>query len=275
VSKRKQSESRQLHQPSSGSTSKLSSDIVELGSSNISHNLKMLPLSLSLSPSLTLLFAIIAADVAANFTPGPSMLLVISRSLRSRAHGLAVVGGIAVSNILLFSATLFLVGKITVLSEVVRQALKIIFAVYLGWLGVKAIRSGSLNRQKKGEVSGFNPVEVRVGDYGNEESGRRGKLAIAEFGDSLKAGCMTSLTNPSSTSYFLSLSTVLVQNNTSALIRIGAIVGIVSAVIVSYGSFVLLCSWPPLMRAVQALSGWLDIFTGSLFLLFSTSLLLS
>jgi threonine/homoserine/homoserine lactone efflux protein len=140
---------------------------------------------------------------------------------------------------------------------------------------VKAIRSGSLNRQKKGEFSGFNPVEVRVGDYGDEESGRRGKLAIAEFGDSLKAGCMTSLTNPSSISYFLSLSTVLVQNNTSALIRIGAIVGIVSAVIVSYGSFVLLCSWPPLMKAVRALSGWLDIFTGSLFLLFSTSLLLS
>jgi hypothetical protein len=30
----------------------------------------------------------------------------------------------------LFSATLFLVGKITALSEVVRQALKIIFAMY-------------------------------------------------------------------------------------------------------------------------------------------------
>jgi threonine/homoserine/homoserine lactone efflux protein len=186
---------------------------------------------------------------------------------------LAVVGGIALSNIILFTTCLLAVEEITALSVIARQVLKITFAMYLGWLGLKAIRSGAVTRRK--EVSGVHSIEAGPGDDDQDGLIHCGKIAIGEYGDSLKAGCMTSITNPSSISYFLSLSAVLVENNTSTLIRVGAILGIVSAVIVSYGSFVFLSSWPPLMKAVRSVAGWLDIVTGSLFLLLSISLLLS
>ncbi|MEV0680906.1 LysE family translocator [Actinosynnema sp. NPDC050436] len=87
----------------------------------------------------------LAAFVAASFlialSPGPGTALVLRQSVRGRAHALATVFGMELAVAVWAVAAALGLSVLLTASEVAYHALRITGAVFLVYLGVKAIRS--------------------------------------------------------------------------------------------------------------------------------------
>jgi threonine/homoserine/homoserine lactone efflux protein len=96
------------------------------------------------SPDRILVFAAVSALLIV--VPGPSVLFVVGRALaHGRRTALASVAGNAAGALLLVAAVAAGVGGLVERSVAVYTAVKLAGAVYLTWLGVRAIRHrGSL-----------------------------------------------------------------------------------------------------------------------------------
>ena len=95
-----------------------------------------------LLPAWPLLSAFLVASFVLAVTPGPGVFYVVTRSLlQGRRFGLASVGGVALGN--LGNALGASIGLATLfaMSAVAFTVVKYAGAVYLVWLGIKALRA--------------------------------------------------------------------------------------------------------------------------------------
>jgi threonine/homoserine/homoserine lactone efflux protein len=88
------------------------------------------------------LLAFVGVAVVLSVTPGPDMALVLRNTLRGgRPAGLRTVAGIAVGLLGWATASALGVAAVLAASATVFTALKLAGAVYLGYLGVQALRA--------------------------------------------------------------------------------------------------------------------------------------
>jgi len=107
-----------------------------------------------LFPSIPLFAAFLAASFVLAVTPGPGVFYIVTRSAtQGRAAGLASAAGVALGN--LGSATSASLGLAAVfaVSSMVFLAVKYLGAVYLIYLGVRALRSHASMAASSGEVA--------------------------------------------------------------------------------------------------------------------------
>jgi threonine/homoserine/homoserine lactone efflux protein len=110
-------------------------------------------------PDLPVLLAFAVAAFVLAITPGPDMALFVSRTMSfGRAHGFATVLG-AVTGIAVHTALVaFGISVLIVAAPAAFWALKIVGALYLIWLAIQAIRSGSgllVNRINRDNAPSF------------------------------------------------------------------------------------------------------------------------
>ncbi|SNZ21606.1 LysE family translocator [Cohaesibacter gelatinilyticus] len=136
--------------------------------------------------------AIIIVNILAWITPGPNMLAVISASLGSgRRHGLATGLGLSCGATIWAILAVFGIVVLFELFPAMVQILKFSGAVYLIWLGVKALRA----RAKE--------LETLASDAKNENS----------LWGAFKTGLLVSLTNPKAAFFFGSILTAFIPTN--------------------------------------------------------------
>lgn len=114
---------------------------------------------MSFVPDTTVLVAYTVACVVLFITPGPDMSLFLSKTLSGgRRHGIAAMSGAQVGCIVHTVLAALGLSALLAASETAFTILKIVGALYLGWMAYDAIVNGS-------------SLNVREGDAGAPESG--------------------------------------------------------------------------------------------------------
>jgi homoserine/homoserine lactone efflux protein len=91
---------------------------------------------------LDLWLTFVAASTVLLLIPGPTILLVLSYALsKGRSVALASAAGVALGDLIAMSASLAGLGALVLASATLFVALKWVGAAYLGWLGIKLLRS--------------------------------------------------------------------------------------------------------------------------------------
>lgn len=91
-------------------------------------------------PSLDLFLLFLLADLVQKFSPGPDMAAVIARGIiQGRRAGVACALGVGATSIVQIPAAVFGLGAIFQASPLLFNVLKIGGALYLLWIGSKAI----------------------------------------------------------------------------------------------------------------------------------------
>ncbi len=93
--------------------------------------------------TLTTYLAYVLATVLILMTPGPTVLLVISRSLAGgRAQGMKMVPGVALGDLTSMTLSFAGLGALLALSATLFTVLKLCGAAYLIWMGIRLWREG-------------------------------------------------------------------------------------------------------------------------------------
>jgi threonine/homoserine/homoserine lactone efflux protein len=167
-----------------------------------------------MSKELSLLGSIFAVYLTAVVSPGPNTFIVTRLALsEGRRPAWVAVLGIAFGNlgwlILVLGGAHVLFDRAPELVE----GLRIIGGLYLGWLGVRALRA-----------------TIRGGDVMTRMSGP------APVGSSFRAGFITSLTNPNTLPFYLSLLGVTVAPAMPLWVRFAAAGGVLVLCVLWYAS---------------------------------------
>jgi threonine/homoserine/homoserine lactone efflux protein len=98
-------------------------------------------------PDITVLLAYLAGVIIITLTPGPDMTFFIGRAIAQNVGaGLAAFAGASAGILVHTCIVAFGLSALIVASPVLFTAIKIVGALYLGWLAVDAIRNGSTFR---------------------------------------------------------------------------------------------------------------------------------
>lgn len=102
-------------------------------------------ISLSFSNAVTILVTMFVLSII----PGPSVFLVIVRSMTSNlSQGLATIGGIVFANIIFILLVVYGVGALVASMDGLYVIIKFAGSAYLFWLGIKLLRT----KVKKAEI---------------------------------------------------------------------------------------------------------------------------
>jgi len=143
-----------------------------------------------------LAFAVIAAIVT--ITPGPDTLLVLRASAAGgRAAGVAAAGGIVVGCLVWAVASVVGLTALLATSQIAFDVLRIAGAVYLCWLGVKALWSARVGRAARNEQR----RERTAGGSGDGEP-RFERWSVRR---AMRTGLTTNLLNPKVGAFYLSV----------------------------------------------------------------------
>ena len=198
-----------------------------------------------------LLGSIFAVYLAAAASPGPNTFIVTRLALADgrRPATLAVLG-IAAGNICWLALVL---GGAHLLFERVPSlavGLRVAGGLYLGWLGVRALRA-----------------TLKGGDLLTRAEGP------APVGSSFRAGVITSLTNPNTLPFYLSLLGVTVAPGVPLWLRFAAASGVVVLCILWYGSLAVSFSSPVVQALYRRWTRAINLVLAGLLLAFAVRFL--
>jgi threonine/homoserine/homoserine lactone efflux protein len=95
-------------------------------------------ISMSFSNASTILVTMFVLSIV----PGPSVFLVIVRSMTSDlSQGLITIGGIVFANIIFIMLVVYGVGALVASMDGLYAIIKFVGSVYLFWLGIKLLRA--------------------------------------------------------------------------------------------------------------------------------------
>lgn len=178
-------------------------------------------------------------------TPGPDFALTLRSALAySRRAGVFTAVGIGLGNSIHATYSLIGIGALISQSILLFNALKLLGAAYLIYLGVKSL--------------GAKPVKSQ-----RMQQGSRSVSAWVAF----RIGLLGNLLNPKATLFFLALFTQIVQPETplAAQAIYGATVALLS--LVWFALLALLVSRRWVKQGLMAVSHWLERGTGALLIL--------
>ncbi|MBJ2247484.1 LysE family translocator [Pseudomonas haemolytica] len=190
---------------------------------------------------MTELLAVITITLLAVISPGPDFAMVSRNSLiLSRRAGVLTALGIGLGVLVHVTYTLVGVGLVIQQSLWLFNAIKLIGAVYLVYLGVKMLRS--------------KPSRVSVD---------RGLASLSDLA-AMRTGFLTNVLNPKTTIFIISLFMQVVRPDTPLAVQIGY-GAIISVAHVAWFSLVALCfSAGPVRNRLLAVRHWIDRVFGGL-----------
>jgi threonine/homoserine/homoserine lactone efflux protein len=167
-----------------------------------------------MSPQLPLLGSIFVVYLTAVVSPGPNTFIVTRLALADgRRPALLAVLGVSVGNLCWLAVTLGGAHLLFERAPVLASALRIAGALYLGWMGVRALRAA-----------------VKGGDLLTRIEGE--PLPV---GSSFRAGLLASLTNPNTLPFYLSLLGATIAPQLPLWVRFAAAGGVLLLCMLWYG----------------------------------------
>jgi threonine/homoserine/homoserine lactone efflux protein len=205
-----------------------------------------------LSGEPALLGSIFAVYLTAVVSPGPNTFIVTRLALAEgrRPASIAVLG-IALGN--LCWLTLVLGGAHLLFERVpgFAMVLRVVAGVYIAWLGVRALRAA-----------------VKGGDVMTRADGS------PPSGSSFRAGLITSLTNPNTLPFYLSLLGVTVAPEEPLWVRFAAAGGVLALCVLWYGGLAVGFSSDTVQAAYRRWTRAINLLLAGLLLVFAGRLLL-
>jgi len=204
--------------------------------------------------SFTLIFSLAAIHVLAVMSPGPDFVISVRNSLMySRRAGVLTALGFASGCLVHISYSLLGLAYLINQSVMLFNVIKILGALYLMYIGVKALMS-------KGAK-----VDLETKKATNK---------ISDF-KAWQVGFITNILNPKATLYFLSVFSLAIESTTPAwvLITLSVVIFLVTFV---WFSLVAICMTTPRVRALfLKFSKGIDQALGGILILLGIKLLLT
>lgn len=206
-----------------------------------------------MTESFQILATLAAAQVVIAMAPGPNTLMVIHAASRGRRLGLAVAAGIWPVGLVF--ATLGLLGVGTVFSALpeIAEAMRIACGLYLLWLGGRAIRR-SFAEGTVVEAAGPRPMTG---------------------GEAFRAGMLTTLMNPKSVAYYLSIYAATSASVLSPAEQMIALLMMPTISFLWYAALAFAVASPPVVAVVDRGRSWFDRLAGLTMIGFGVKLLAS
>jgi threonine/homoserine/homoserine lactone efflux protein len=205
-------------------------------------------------PQLGLLGSIFAVYLTAVVSPGPNTFIVTRLALaEGRRSALLAVLGVTAGNFCWLTVTLGGAHLLFERAPVLANGLCIAGALYLGWMGVRALRAA-----------------IKGGDLLTRIEG-----APAPVGSAFRAGLFASLTNPNTLPFYLSLLGVTVAPEVPLWVRFGAAGGVLVLCMLWYGGLAVGFSNETVQRGYRRWAQAINYLLAGLLLWFALRLLLT
>lgn len=203
---------------------------------------------------LPLLGSIFGVYLTAVVSPGPNTFIVTRLALGTgRRPALHAVLGIATGNACWLALTLagasFLLARFPGLA----LGLRIVAAAFLGWMGLRALRAALKGGDLLTRVEGVAPPT----------------------GSAFRAGVLTSLTNPNTLPFYLSLLGVTVMPDAPRWLRFAAAGGVLLLCVAWYGGLAWSFSLEPVQAGYRRWARGINLALALLLLLYAGRLLQS
>ena len=141
-------------------------------------------------------------------SPGPDFAMVVRNSLiYSRRTGILAAAGLAMGIMLHITYSLLGIGLVISKSIVLFNAIKLLGAAYLIYIGVKSLLA---KKQSKAEIA-----EEMTEEFGDEPAAKDLSTVAA-----LRLGFLTNALNPKATLFFLALFTQVINPSTAIAIKV-------------------------------------------------------
>lgn len=207
-----------------------------------------------MNAQLGLLASIFAVYLTAVVSPGPNTFIVTRLALADgRRPALLAVLGVTVGNLCWLTVTLGGAHLLFERAPVLASALRIAGALYLGWMGVRTLRAA-----------------IKGGDLLTRIEG-----APAPVGFSFRAGLFTSLTNPNTLPFYLSLLGVTVAPTVPLWVRFGAGGGVLLLCMLWYGGLAVGFSSETVQLGYRRWARAINVLLAGLLIAFALRLLLA
>ncbi|WP_244316700.1 LysE family translocator [Pannonibacter tanglangensis] len=185
--------------------------------------------------SMTEWLAVITITLLAVISPGPDFAMVSRNSLTlSRRAGLVTAFGIGAGVLVHVAYTLLGIGLLLKNSPALFDALKLVGAAYLVWLGIGMLRNSS----KSANVAS-------------------GTAALSDLA-ALRIGFLTNALNPKTTIFIVSLFLQVVQPQTPLATQIAYGLFISVAHVVWFAVVALFFGAPKIREAITGVRHWID-----------------
>ena len=199
---------------------------------------------------MSLLFTICALHFVAQLSPGPDVLLIAkSAASTTRRNTLKIIAGISVGIIVWVVLTLM---GFTVLIEQfpwIQQVLMLIGGLFLAKMGWSMLKGGLSALKQSTELNTATSSEASKNYF--------------------MLGLFTNLSNPKTLIYFSSVFSLALSSSASSSIKQQLAVIIPIQTFFTFTLFILIMSLPKIKALYQRAGGYIDLISGSLFLVFA------
>jgi threonine/homoserine/homoserine lactone efflux protein len=205
-----------------------------------------------MNPNLALLGSIFAVYLSAVVSPGPNTFIVTRLALADgRRPALLAVLGVTVGNLAWLALTIGGAHLLFERAPGVASAIRIVGALFLGWLGVRALSAA-----------------VRGGDLLTRIEG-----APVPVGSAFRAGILASLTNPNTLPFYLSLLGVTVAPAVPLWVRFVAAGGVLLLCMLWYGGLAVGFSLPAVQIGYRRWARAINLVLAGMLIAFALRLL--
>jgi threonine/homoserine/homoserine lactone efflux protein len=200
-------------------------------------------------------FTIVIAHLFAVTSPGPDFVVVMRQSVRCGTRS-GIWTSLGVGSAILLHVAYCLLGVAFLLSQspALFNAMKLLAAVYLFYLGVQSIRASLVQRVIEGETT----LEPTLS-------------AVRAFG----LGFVTNGLNPKATLFFLALFTVVIDPNTPTTIQMIYGLYLAGATFLWFAFLSLILGSPRVRVFILSMGSWLERAMGAILILISIQLALN
>ena len=200
-------------------------------------------------------FTIVIAHLFAVTSPGPDFAVVMRQRVRCGTRS-AIWTSLGVGSAILLHVAYCLLGVAFLLSQspTLFNAMKLLAAVYLFYLGVQSIRASLVQRLIEGETT----LEPALS-------------AVRAFG----LGFVTNGLNPKATLFFLALFTVVIDPNTPTTIQMIYGLYLAGATFLWFAFLSLILGIPRVRVFILSMGSWLERAMGAILILISIQLALN
>ncbi|MFT7471088.1 MAG: threonine/homoserine/homoserine lactone efflux protein [Kiritimatiellia bacterium] len=200
-------------------------------------------------------FTIVIAHLFAVTSPGPDFAVVMRQSVRCGTRS-GIWTSLGVGSAILLHVAYCLLGVAFLLSQstALFNAMKLLAAVYLFYLGVQSIRASLVQPVIEGEAT----LEPALS-------------AVRAFG----LGFVTNGLNPKATLFFLALFTVVIDPNTPTTIQMVYGLYLAGATFLWFAFLSLILGIPRVRVFILRMGSWLERAMGAILILISLQLALN
>lgn len=203
---------------------------------------------------MSLLFTICALHFVAQLSPGPDVLLIAkSAASTSRLNTLKIIAGISVGIVVWVVLTLSGFSVLMNQFPWIQQVLMLIGGFFLAKMGWAMLKGGIKSFKQNFDL----------------DSAEKNDLTENKTPRYFLQGLFTNLSNPKTLIYFSSVFSLALSSSASTLLKTQLAVIIPIQTFLVFALFMLIMSMPKIKHLYQRSGSYIDILSGSLFLIFA------